>query len=360
MAFFLKKFLKYILFLLFFLILIESLSRLFFSEFNYNNIHYKIDRNHKVIKGIDHFVKSNDEFRNISFRVEKKDNNINFVNNKRKIFFLGDSVTLGFGVKYQDTYFQKLNKKSDKYQILAASNLGVSSKDIFSIIENQLVNYLTEGDTLVYQFNYNDITTKNKIFLKNNNKLEKEKFLDVIVDLTQKIRFKYLTHSTFFKVLQHYAALQTKKIKGNCLERDKFALGMYTFSYFSKSYEDVSEKLWDEFEIKLLQLNEILSKKKIDFYVLISPISLQLANHEKVNKLNLKLECSVKDGRLHLLQILKLNNIKFVDPLIEFQNFEKTNKKILFHEFDTNHPNNLGHKLISDSLQKTFKKIVKE
>ena len=352
---FLKKFIKYILIFFLFVIIIESISRLIFSEFNYNNIHYKINRNHKVIKGIDHFVKFNDKFRNISFRVEKKNDNINLRTNKKKIFFLGDSVTLGFGVKYQDTYFQKLNKKNSKYQILAASNLGVSSKDIFSIIENELVNYLTEGDTLVYQFNYNDITTQNKIFLKDNNKLKEEKFLDVLVDQTQKIRFKYLTHSTFFKALQHYAALQTKKINGSCLERDKFALGMYTFSYFSKSYEDVSKKLWDEFEMKLIQLNQILTKKKIDFYVLISPISLQLANHEKVNKLNLKLECGAKDGRLHLLQILKLNYIKFVDPLIEFQNFEKINKKILFHEFDTNHPNNLGHKLMSDSLQKLLR-----
>ena len=61
---FLKKFIKYILIFFLFVIIIESISRLIFSEFNYNNIHYKINRNHKVIKGIDHFVKFNDKFRN--------------------------------------------------------------------------------------------------------------------------------------------------------------------------------------------------------------------------------------------------------------------------------------------------------
>ena len=350
---------RYILFILVFFSVLEVVSRIIFPNFNYNNIHYEIDSNHKVIKGIDHYVSYLDDLNNVSFRVEEKYQKIKLNDNKNKIFFLGDSVTLGFGVGFQDTYFQKLNDKNNKYQILAASNLGVSSKDIFRIIDKNLTSFLNKGDTLIYQFNFNDITIRNQTDIKNRQIKDNESYLknklNKFANYTQKIRFQYLSHSTFFKILQHYASLQTKKLKGDCLERSKHAIGMYTFSYFSEGYKEISEKLWNEFESELINTKEILKSKNINFYILISPISLQLKNHGAVNKLKLDINCSTKNGRNHLIEILKSNQIEFVDPLTEFLKYEKENETILFHEFDTNHPNEIGHSLISESLNNFIK-----
>ena len=55
------------------------------------------------------------------------------------------------------------------------------------------------------------------------------------------------------------------------------------------------------------------------------------------------------------MNILKDNKIDFVDPYVIFNDIQKKEKKILFHEFDTNHPNEYGHLLISRSIKEYLK-----
>ena len=229
------------------------------------------------------------------------------------------------------------------------TNLGLSSKDIFKLIDDNILDLLSSGDTLIYQFNYNDIT------LSNNKNQNEENNTIGLIDFTQKFRYKYLNYSTFFKVLQHYASLQTKKLKGSCKERGIHSLGMYTFSFFSENFKEESKKLWIEFEDQINFLSQKLKDKNINFAVLISPISLQIKNQEEVNKLKLDLKCSLKDARKHLLNILKMKNIDSIDPYLIFNNTQDKEKKILFHEFDTNHPNKYGHMLISKSIREYLK-----
>ena len=127
---------------------------------------------------------------------------------------------------------------------------------------------------------------------------------------------------------------------------------MYTFSFFSENFKEESKKLWIEFEDQINFLSQKLKDKNINFAVLISPISLQIKNQEEVNKLKLDLKCSLKDARKHLLNILKMKNIDSIDPYLIFNNTQDKEKKILFHEFDTNQ---YGHMLISKSIREYLK-----
>ena len=85
-------------------------------------------------------------------------------------------------------------------------------------------------------------------------------------------------------------------------------------------------------------------------YVLISPISLQIDNHEKTNKLNLDMNCSTVNGYIYIKSLLKKNNIETIDPLMKFKKYNKNNTQLLFQPFDTNHPNKYGHKIIAEEL----------
>jgi lysophospholipase L1-like esterase len=87
---------------------------------------------------------------------------------------------------------------------------------------------------------------------------------------------------------------------------------------------------------------------------LISPLSLQLKNHEKINKLNYDLNCGTIDAHKYLIKYLNKNEINYIDP---YYNFQKAALKlnILFHNFDENHPNVLGHKIIGETILESLK-----
>ena len=75
----------------------------------------------------------------------------------------------------------------------------------------------------------------------------------------------------------YYSSLFVNSPKGNlsCKEKGINSLGMYTYAFFSDGFLKESQNLWDNFEMKIIEVNEILTKKNIKFIVLISPISLK-------------------------------------------------------------------------------------
>ena len=333
-------------------LLIELIIRGFFSDFNYNAIYYEKGENHKVFKGKDTFLNKNEISERFVIRVEKKNEKFNF-NKKEKIIFVGDSVTLGYGVDFKDNYIEKFKSKFNKdTQIIGFSNLNRDFNDIYFTINNEISKISKKNDTIVYQFNFNDIVEINNSNYLNNNSAEIIK--DDFFKKFQKIKFKYLNHSSLIKMLNHHLSLITKNLKGSCEDRGINSLGQYSYSYFSKGYEDESQKSWSNFENKLIETKKFLDEKNINFFILITPISLQLNNHQSFNKLNFDINCSSKDGYKYLKNFLISNNIEIIDPTRRFQNSQQKNFKQLFHEFDTNHPNEYGHELISEEILKKF------
>ena len=55
------------------------------------------------------------------------------------------------------------------------------------------------------------------------------------------------------------------------------------------------------------------------------------------------------------------NEIKFIDTLYSFNNYSKqlfNKNKLLFHPYDTNHPNEHGHKLMALEILKKIKQFL--
>ena len=342
---------RYSVYLIILFILIEIFFRTFFKEFNSSDVSYNLESDIRVVKGIKSHNYKDKSFERLVIRVENKDDTIQFSESK-KIYFLGDSITYGYGVDFNETYHQKLKVKNNlDYQIIAASEFGVTAEEIFETI-TKMDKIISPGDILVYQFNYNDIIP----IKKNLNKSEspEKNIIKKIKKNTYYFRYKYLNRSVFFQVLQHYASVITNTKDGSCEERGKNALGQYTYTYFSKKYFDESKILWNNFDVSIKNIAHSLRQKKVKFYVLISPISLQLSNHSTNNKFNLDINCSELDGRDYLLKLLKNNNIKFIDPLDKLASNQSSSKDLLFQQFDTNHLNSKGHQLVSESIYETL------
>ena len=267
-------------------------------------------------------------------------------------------MTLGLGVKFEDTFVElfKKNIENENTKVIGLSNIGIDFNNVLDTLLENIIKISKEGDLIIYQFNYNDIintTNKNSAIRKKQNISSK------IFREFQKIKFKYLNHSSFIKYLNHHFSLFFKNIDGDCYERNIESLGQYTYAFFSKGFENDSKTSWSRFEKKLLELKKLTNEKKLKLYVLISPISLQIDNHEKTNKLNHDMGCSTVNGYIYLKSLLEKNNIEAIDPLMKFKKYNKKNTQLLFQPFDTNHPNKYGHKIIAEELYYKLSKYSK-
>ena len=99
-------------------------------------------------------------------------------------------------------------------------------------------------------------------------------------------------------MLNHHLSLITKNLKGSCEDRGINSLGNIRI-HISKGYEDESQKSWSNFENKLIETKNFLDEKNINFFILITPISLQ-QQPSIFNKLNFDINCSSKDGYKYL------------------------------------------------------------
>lgn len=358
-----KSILKYILFLSIFLFSLELLARFFFPAFQDNNIFYDVDKNYRISKGLHTYFNT---YNGVSFRVQERLERIKISKNK-SVWFVGDSVTNGYGMTFNETYhsiFQDIaNASEKKVNTYAISSYGSDIKKSFDILNNSLLNIIKDNDIFVYQFHFNDISDLSK-YNSNFNHANREGTQNFIIRITNKsqvFRYKYLNHSTLIKLFSDFGSRLVRKTSGSCIERGLNALGPYTHAFSSEGYEEMSKILWNDFEKILINTKELLEKKNVDFYLLISPISLQISHHEDINKTKLNLNCSTQEARKKLINLLTTNKINYIDPLSSFENFSKKtfkerNLQLLFLKGDTAHPSSKGHYIMGLEI---FKKIQK-
>ena len=352
----LKNLFGYLLgFFLIFLVL-ELISRVVFPQFTSGQISAPISKNEFISKGIrQHFLDKR--------RVSKKNfNNHSSDFDDIKILFLGDSVTARYGVSYENTYYKILERNLSnlglKNQSEAMGIYGGTTKDYLESISKNL-DFLTSYDLIIYQFNLNDISefSSTETIEKNSSLIKR------IIYQTANFRYKYLNHSVFFRVSQHYAGIFARNTSGSCEERSFDALGPYTFTFGSKGHEIKSEELWENFKEAFKDLLKNFDNKKL--IVFISPISLYLKNENLNNHINLDLNCATIDPFKNLSLLAEELEIEIINTIPYFIEYSENvgregNEVDLFFEYDTNHPNSIGHYLISEILQEPVLNILKK
>ncbi len=357
---------------------LEILSKAFYPELSQNQIHKYINEFRTISKSKNTWYKKfelSDEI-HVKFRHHKNtsefynENQVNLIERENNIFLFGDSVTGGFGVNLQDTFFHHaedlLNENlfKDPIKIYSIARFGDNFRDMQKGIKN-MSEIIKKNDIILYQFNFNDIVEGNYTPPNTGPQVQPSKIKIYFNDL----RKSFLNHSSFFRLLQHKAGifkwkLQKISIKNLIIKQELFkkcgnlgfsSLGQYTYSYGAKQFEDKSKKIWDQFEKELITLNEFLKSKELKFAIIISPISLQIPHHEKINHRELNFDCSTIDARQKIAEIVNKHSIDLIDPTDDFIRYaeitnQNDNVNLLFHPYDTNHPNEFGHLLIGKKL----------
>ncbi len=358
---------------------LEILSRAIYPELSKNQIHKYVDEFRTISKSKNTWYKKfelGDDIY-VKFRHHKNsskfysDDQTKLIERKNNIFIFGDSVTGGFGVNLQDTFFYHaenlLNKNlynKDTIKIYSIARFGDNFRDMQKGINN-MSEITKKNDIILYQFNFNDIVEVNYAPPNSTPQAQPSKIRIYFNDLRKSL----LNHSSFFRLLQHKAGnlkwkLQKISIKNLIIKQELFkkcgnlgfsSLGQYTYSYGAKQLEDKSNKIWDQFEKELISLNEFLKSKELKFAIIISPISLQIPHHEKINNRELNFNCSTIDARQKITEIANKQSIDLIDPTDDFIRYaeitnQNDNVNLLFHPYDTNHPNEFGHLLIGNKL----------
>ncbi len=369
----------------------EVLSRAFFPKLSNNHVHKTISKNHIISKSKNVFK---EDYKGLEVRKSFK--NYSNLEYEKNAFVVGDSVSGGFGLEYQNTFFSlaedMINQSFDeKIRFFSIGNYNNNLWDNLDVInENQ--DKFNDGDYLIFQFNFNDLNFYNfrsyfeqqseqkKIIFNNsiiekNQNLLKENFKDYYNETfrtnifyeivhfirinTIKVRREYLNHSTFLRVLQHYAGIIARNKSGNCEDRKLDALGQYTYTFGSKGFENESQVLWGLFENHILKINKSAKENNINFIILISPISILIEHQDHINHVGLSIECATIDAHERLLNFFEKENIEYIDPTKKFNEYSinfynEKNVVNLFHDFDTNHPNLNGSLLIAISILEYF------
>jgi len=286
-------------------------------------------------------------------------------NNDFYVAIIGDSVTAGYGLAYNNTFYyiaeNLLNNVNLKTNIIAYGSNG-------SDLHEELIkfnNFYVDSEPykkkiLIYQFSYNDLTAQYLYGFEKGFEYfgpkEMSKLNKVIAIKTMAFRYKYLNRSTFLSWLQfEMGKLRWKVSEKDCLKRGVYALGELTYAYQAKGFESDSQKVWSGFEKDLKSLKDFAVKNNFDLYVLIQPVSLQVLDHESNNMYNYDLKCSTIDARENILKTLRSLSIKYVDPLPKLNQYimqekNENNNQKLFFESDIMHPNELGSRIIGEEL----------
>jgi hypothetical protein len=347
----------------------ETFFRAYFNEFS-----------NRIVEGYENYglVQNKYQFFKIikSKNGETRIRDPKYIKNENSDFYvaiIGDSVTAGYGLAYNNTFYyiaeNLLNNINLKTNIVAYGSNG-------SDLHEQLIKfsnyYVDDSDykkkILIYQFSYNDLTAQylygfDKGFEYFGPK-EMSKFNKVIAIKTMAFRYKYLNKSTFLSWLQfQMGKLRWNVSEKDCLKRGVYALGELTYAYHAKGFESDSEKVWKGFEKDLNSLKDFAVKNNFELYVLIQPLSMQVIDHEENNMYNYDTQCATIDARANIVKTLEKLSIKYIDPLPAINKYiqeqkKENNKQKLFFDLDIMHPNELGSRIIGEQFFYTMYKYI--
>ena len=336
--------------------LFEIFARNLFPEFK-NRRSYSIKNENLVYGKVLNKKFFKKKYKNIWIsRVLNEDSKINF-DNKDLFIILGDSITNGFGMPYEDIYWVKMQKKilldkrvNDKITFLAVSDYGNNLNDSIKTINDLKDNLNSSIKYIMYQFNFNDLLP---LELQGYNNPNNSKFKKLVAQ----IKYSTLENSVFFNWFIHYIG-SSKRYLDNCDEGRSSQLNSYSFTFGSKGFEDLSQKAWKEFENQIEQLLKISNNLEAELLIFISPILYDIDKddiHKYHSPKYINYNCITINPRQKIFKIAKKLNIKVLDPKDYLkQGFDSYLKEENFQPFfytaDPNHFNNKSSEYIADYL----------
>ncbi len=230
----------------------------------------------------------------------------------RRVLFLGDSLTLGWGVPFESIFSKLLEKDFAEMDGIQTEviNTGVgnyNSEQEYTYYKNEGIKYKSDLVMLLYFINDAEPTPKYK---------------DSV--LMEKSIFAVFMWSQLNKIWARF-----NKKKG-------------FLNYYSDLYKDGSQS-WENSKNSLLKIKDLAKSQKNPFIVAVCP---ELRFFKKTYPFS--------DVHQKILGFLKKSNIDTIDLLPTFKK-EVEREELVWVSREDSHPNVLGNRVIANGIRNFFK-----
>ena len=235
----------------------------------------------------------------------------NYNNSKslQRVVFLGDSFTMGIGVRDQDTFPAQLEKlllmKDKEVEILNFGISGTNTQEQVELLEKQVLKYRPDSTIIT-------------LFLNDTNSGSTVQFFSEPLIL--------------FKVRKH---LRFMHMSLNVIE--KTFLNNFMIKYYKDSFKENSPG-WKSVQTQLLRAKSLLNASHSKFAVVIYPVLYNLDENYPFVSIHNK-----------IVDFCTKNKIEVIDLLPAF--LGKQDQELWVHAVDQ-HPNEKAHKLAAAYLEK--------
>lgn len=274
-------------------------------------------------------------------------------NNIRRIVFVGDSFTYGYGVSDEDSYPRKveskLNENNFYYDVINAGYASGLSPDSYYLYLKRNLDSLDVDVVIMGFYTGNDINDLSK-----NNwiNVDHEGFPERITSTTyfiseegrrQKLytglfknKLVYNTHLFLYSSSHLYALI------GSAIWNSKNRVN----PLYSNNWDNQTIKNWDKMQGLLKETNHMLKRKKIPFLIVIINSRVQTVDEiwEQYSSKYRKYDLDRQRLNEELIKFCKKEKIYCLDL---FDAFHSQNDQEVFYFKVDGHWNELGHELAS-------------
>ncbi len=226
---------------------------------------------------------------------------------ERRVMLVGSSITLGWGVPYENTFASLLQEK-----------LNARNKGKIEVVNTGIGNYNTTMEAILFKKNI-DIVKPDLVIL--------HYFINDAELITSKANNPLVSHS----YIAAFVYVRLKEL-------------MYNVNYKSRSIGDYYKDIyasdgWTRAENAILDIKNLCDARKIKFMVLIQPDLHDLHEGTDITKIYEKITAFAGTNHIPYLNLFPFFSEKFKD-----------NPKSIWVSHEDSHPNATGHSVIADEV----------
>lgn len=271
----------------------------------------------------------------------------------RRLVFVGDSITEGHGLAFEDTYYGVLGRlvhAAAPQAGLVLETAAVQGSNYQDNLDRIRRLEIGPGDVVYYQFNFNDIVPVDRETLRKDRNSLAARF--------HRFRVEVLDRSAFLRVAQHLGGWLKTRTSGTCEERGVDALGPYTWTFGARPFRAEAERLWADFSSRLRRAAEHVRSRGGDLRLLLVPILYHVDRegfHVRYNYLNRDFSCATIDPHERLSAIAEELGLGVIDaePTLRrgfLRRIEEGNPENFYFPADDNHINAIGSQYVAEAL----------
>jgi lysophospholipase L1-like esterase len=279
---------------------------------------------------------------------DQRDSSLKRTGDEKRVLFIGDSVTFGYGVDFADTYHEiAAHLLGDGGCDVTIHGVGQYYTNLEKLTRSNLWSFILEGfgaNIVVYQFNVNDLDIAPPPKKSADDPLTwRERF--------EKFRLSYLNRSALLKFIQSRSMRAYQQSHPTKLQD--------SLRYSPLSDPGVYAAAWESFEKTLVDVNDMLRRRGTRFSILLVPESFQISRSAVDNDVNADVSGITQWPNERVADLGMRYNIPVFDSLQALREFRARHPdKRLYFPNDQNHPNREGHAVIGVAVAAYLKETL--